>query len=58
MDGNLLFLAEVLLSLGAVMGFAIWQLRSLRRLKEEKEAKRRREAAEGAEDSARSEPRG
>ena len=46
MSGNLLFLAEVLLSLGVVMGLAIWQLRSLRRLKEEREARKQREAAE------------
>lgn len=46
MGRNLLFLAETLITLGLVLGFGIWQLRSLRRLRKKREAAAPPEAAD------------
>lgn len=46
MSRNLLFLAETLITLGLVLGFGIWQLRSLRRLRKERDAAAPPEAAD------------
>lgn len=47
MSRNLLFLAETVITLGLVLGFGLWELRSLRRLKAEREAAERRDAESG-----------
>ena len=45
MDGNYLFIGELLLTLGAAVGLGLWELRRTNRaIRERREAERRAEA--------------